>query len=406
MKLTYSVRSVIRTDKEKQDGTCPIHFSVRVGAVTTRLSSGKSINLKDWDAKNNCPKKKNKYLQLLAAYLTKKEADFEKAMLTRETLGKPITLTIATNFFRDNTKQNLFKFFQDQISLWQLTKEYNTLKSYTTTLNILKEFNPKLNFGDITLEVIQKFDLHLRRVRGNSSGGCFTKHKVFKSMINQAIIKGHMNENPYRYFKIKAALGNRKFLSIDEVKHLMSFKIPKEQTHLIKVRDLFLFSVFSGLRYSDVMSLKWENIKSDPDRIELKIKKTDRALTVPLTWNAKQILNKYSKMTIKNPESLVLPKMFNQVVNRGLKDLMKLVGINKEISFHCARHSFASNHLESGTNISHLKDLLGHTNVVQTQIYAKSLPADLYKSMDKLSEMYDDHQTNYPQSIKLKYLNP
>ena len=405
MKLTYSVRSVIRLDKEKQDGTCPINFSVRVGAVTTRLPSGKYINPKDWDAKNNCPKKKDKYLQILAAYLTKKEADFEKAMLTRETLGKSITLSIATDFFRDDTKQNLFKFWSEQTDLWQLTKEYNTLKSYKSTLNILKEFNPKLNFGDINLEVIQKFDLHLRRVRGNSSNGCFTKHKVFKSMINQAIIKGHMNENPYQYFKIKAALGNREFLSIEEVKQLMGYEISKEQTHLIKVRDLFLFSVFTGLRYSDTIALRWENIKANPDRIELQIKKTKRVLIIPLTWNAKEILNKYSKLIIKNPDSQALPKMANQVINRGLKDLMKLVGIKKQISFHCSRHSFASNHLESGTNISHLKDLLGHTNVVQTQLYQKSLPKDLYNSMDKLNDMYE-HQPFHPQPIKFKILTP
>lgn len=224
-------------------------------------------------------------------------------------------------------------------------------------------------------------------------------------MINQAINKDYMNDNPYKNFKIKAALGDRKFLSIDEIKYLMNYEIPKEQTHLIKVRDLFLFSVFTGLRFSDVMVLRWENIKAEPDRIEIKIKKTNRELIIPLTFNAKQLLNKYSKLIIRTPESLALPKMANQVINRGLKDLMEMVGIQKHISFHCSRHSFASNHLESGTNISHLKDLLGHTNVVQTQLYSKSLPSDLYKSMDKLNDMYD-HQDFHLQPSKIKNLIP
>ncbi|TKB95742.1 site-specific integrase [Pedobacter cryophilus] len=388
MKLTFSVRSVIRLDKMKQDGNCPIHFSVRVGAITTRLSSGKSINPKDWDDKNNCPKKKDKYLQLLATYLNKKESGFETFMLTRESLGKSITLNVAMDYFRDNTKVSLFKFWEQQIDLWQLTKEPNTLKSYKSGLNVIREFNPKLNFGDLSYDCIQKFDLFLRKVRSNSTGGCFTKHKILKAMINQAIMKGYMNENPYRYFKIKSAVGNRKFLSIDEVKQIMVLEIPANNGFLNRVKDLFLFSCFTGLRYSDVVNVRWENIKSEPERIEIQVKKTDKPLTIPLSSKAIEILDKYSKLTIKSPKSLALPKMANQVINRGIKELMELAGITKSISFHCARHTFASNHVEAGTYMPHLKDLLGHTNIVQTQIYAKTLPADLYDTMDKLNNMY------------------
>jgi integrase/recombinase XerD len=388
MKLTFSVRSVIRLDKKKKDGTCPIHFSVRVGAVATRMPSGKSIDPKDWDANNNCPKKRDKFLQLLATYLNQKTSGFETYMLTQESLGKPITLNVALSYFRENTKVTLFSFWEEQIELWQLSKAHNTLKCYKSTLNIVKDFNPKLNFGDLTYSMIQKFELYLRNTRGNGTGGAFTKQKTLKAIINQAIMKGHMDENPYRFFKIKAAVGHREFLSIDEVKMIMNLEIPESNCFLSRVRDLFLFSCFTGLRYSDVMNLKRSSIKADPDRIEIQIQKTDKPLVIPLTANAKLILAKYMHLTIKSGEAPALPKMANQVINRELKVLMKLVGIKKNISFHCARHSFASNLIENGAYLNHVKDLLGHTNIVQTQIYAKSLTSDLYSSMDKLNDMY------------------
>lgn len=390
MKLTYSVRPVLRQDKKKADGTCPIHFSVRVGATTTRLTSGKSIDPKDWDAKNNSPKKKDKFHQLLATFINKKTSGFETFMLTQESLGKSITLTIAMSYFRDNTKVNFYKFWEDQITLWQHTKENNTLKSYKSGLNIVKEFNPKLNFGDLNYDCIQKFDLYLRNERNNAQGGCFTKHKVLKAVINQAIMKGFMSENPYRYFKIKAAVGHREFLSIEEVKQIMSAEISESDKMMTKVRDLFLFSCFTGLRFSDVMKVKVDNIKTNPDRLEIQVQKTDKPLTIPLFANAKEILHKYNHLTIKTGNSLALPKIDNAVINRALKVLMEFTNINKKISFHCARHSFASNLIENGTYINHIKDLLGHSNITQTQIYAKSLAADLYNTMDKLNDMYKE----------------
>lgn len=388
MKLTYSVRPVLRADKKKKDGTMPIHFSVRVGQYVTRMPSGKYINEKDWDSKNNCPKKKDKFLQLLATYLNKKASGFETYMLTQESLGKPITLTIAMNYFRDNTKVSFFDFWEQQISFWEDKKKHNTLKSYKSGLNIVRQFNPKMNFGDISLELVQKFDVFLRKVRGNKDGGCYSKHKVFKAIIRQAIKNRYMKENPYEDFPIKAPKGNREFLSINEVKKVMAYEIDKSNVTLNRVKDLFLFSCFTGLRYSDVMNMELENIKDGPSRIEITMQKTDKPFIIPLTANAKAILQKYNSHSIKPQSASALPKMANQVINRNLKDLMKLVGINKSISFHCARHSFASNLIENGVYISHVKDLLGHSNIVQTQIYAKSVSEDLYSSMDKLNDVY------------------
>ncbi|WP_231459913.1 site-specific integrase [Pedobacter sp. Leaf132] len=287
-----------------------------------------------------------------------------------------------------HTKPTFYSFWQEQIQLWKLSKAENTLKTYRSTLNILKEFNPRLNFSDLTYDCIEKFELYLRSIRGNGVGGAFTKQKTLKSMINQAILKGHMKCNPYQNFKIKAAVGRREFLSIQEVKTIKDMCIEEKNGFLNRVRDIFLFSCFTSLRFSDTMNLKYGHIRQNPDRIEMEIMKTSKLLTIPLSANAGKILEKYMVSSPTNPKLSILPKMANQVINRELKVLIKKASIAKHISFHCARHSLASNLIESGTYINHVKELLGRTSMLQTQIYAKSLKADLYASVSRLNEFY------------------
>jgi site-specific recombinase XerD len=316
--------------------------------------------------------------------------DWHTYMLQLETMGKPITITIASAFFNGNIKVTFFSFFQEQIDLWEVEKAYNTIKTYKSTLNVLKQFNNKLNFGDLTYQTIQQFDLYMSKTRGNAVGGKFTKHKCTKAVIREAIKKGFMtsDQNPYRFFKIKAAVGKREFLAINEVTQLMNLEIPEKNGFHSRVRDLFLFSCFTGLRYSDVMNLKWSNLDLKKKCITIQMVKTKKVLTIPLVPQAEAIIEKYGKHIIKTPTLRVLPKMANQVLNREIKVLIEKVGIEKHITFHCARHAFASCLIEAKTNILYVRDLLGHSNLSETQIYAKSLMSDLHSTMDNLASMY------------------
>lgn len=388
--MTYSIKTVLRPDKVKVDGTIPVYFSVRVGPTATRLPTGKSVELSNWNVKECCPKKNNRHNQLLAAYFNGKMSDWHTYMLQLETMGKPVTITVATAFFNSNSKVTFYSFFQDQINLWEQDKASNTLKSYKSTLNILKAFAPKINFGDLTYDFIQKFDQYMNITRGNSIGGRFPKHKCTKAVIREAIKKGFMtsDSNPYRFFKIKASVGKREFLTIDEVTKAMNMVIPDKNGFLNRVRDLFVFSCLTGLRYGDLMNLKWENIDTAKKAITVRMSKTGKQITIPLVQQGLDILADYSKLIIKVPSARVLPQMTNQVLNRELKVLIEKAEIDKKISFHCARHSFASNLIEAKTNILYVRDLLGHQSLSETQIYAKSLMTDLKGSMENLSSLY------------------
>lgn len=169
---------------------------------------------------------------------------------------------------------------------------------------------------------------------------------------------------------------------------MVEAEVPESELMLQKVRDLFLFSCYTGLRYSDCQNLTWANIKANPAAIKLKMQKTTKEITIPLTMQAKAIIDKYSKHSIKVPSVTIFPQIANQVINRNLKDLMKLSGINKSISFHCARHSFASNLIEAHTNLIYVQKLLGHARIADTQIYAQGLESDLFDSMNNLQNLY------------------
>jgi integrase/recombinase XerD len=392
MKLTYSIKPVLRLDKKKLDGSCPIHFSIRVGPYTMRISSGKSLQPEFWDTKANCVKKTDAFNTALSAYINSKISNWEMFMLHQQSLGKPTTLNIAIGYFKGNAEVTLFGFWEEQLRLWEYEKKPATIKSYKSTLNILRHFNNKLNFGDLTYDCVQKFDLYLRKERNNATNGCFVKHKCLKHMIKESISKGFMDKSPYEHFKVRSTKGTRMFLTIDEVNAIDDLQISDDNVFLQKSKDLFLFSCFTGLRYSDVVNLTWGNIKQNPDRIEIKIIKTEKPLLVPLISKAKDILNKYSKLTIKTDGLKALPQQANQVVNRNLKEIMMLAGIKKSISFHCARHSFASNLVEMDTPILYVKDLLGHQKIEQTMIYAKSIVGNLFDSMNNLNEKY--HHVN------------
>ena len=118
------------------------------------------------------------------------------------------------------------------------------------------------------------------------------------------------------------------------------------------------------------------------------MEKTEKPIHIPLLEQAKEIIAKYRGNCIQKEDNKVFKSIANQTVNKDLRHIMKILGINKHISFHCARHSFATSLLHSKVSLPHLQALLGHSNIQDTMIYARSLQEDLYTSMDNLGNMY------------------
>jgi len=390
-KLSLNIKIVIRPDKQRKNGDYPLYYSVRIQGATNRVATGKYIRASDWDIKNGCLKTNTKANQLLSKLLTDNMNSWWETMYQLEADGKPVTLQVATAFLKDEAKQTFYEFFEDEINIWAIEdKVENTIKSYRSTLNVLREFAPKATFGDLTYSFIQQFDLHMSQKRGNTVNGRWGRHKCLRAVIREAIKKGLMKEgsNPYKFFSIKSTESKRQPLTIAEINEIKALEIPEKNGFLNRVKDLFLLSAFTGLRYSDLMRLSFDHLKSDPDMIVMVMQKTQKEVTIPLLPDAKLILEKYTKHKIKTPGLTIMPQMTNQVLNRELKVLIGKTGITKHVTCHTARHAFATTLVQSNVNLIEIRDLLGHKSVTQSQTYAKSVQSELINTMEKLALKY------------------
>lgn len=385
VKVRYSIKPILRTDNIRKDGKASIDYRVILNGVMIKLPSGKFLEPIYWDKEHFIVAKNYSFQKELNTLLSIRIDEFNKFMIKQEILGKEINRELVKNFFSGRVHMSFYEFWEDQLKSWKSTKRQGTLKCYRSTLNALKEFRSVVYFNDLNLQFIEDLNNNLKNTRKNSDGGAASTHKWTKCMIKAAIKKGFIEKNPYEDFKVKQSDSEREFLTIEEVKQLIEIELVGKNKKLDKVRDVFVFACYTGLRYSDIEALRWVNVEENS--IKVKMMKTDKYISVPLISQSKIILKKYKPVTEYDPADQVFRTITNQQTNQYLKKLMKVSGITKSISFHCARHTFASIHVNAGTHMMNLKNLLGHSSIQQTEIYAKSQQKDLVSAMEHLSTL-------------------
>ncbi|WP_052592159.1 site-specific integrase [Aureispira sp. CCB-QB1] len=249
-----------------------------------------------------------------------------------------------------------------------------TKKKHQTALNYWIAFQKDVRFSELSFRLIRDFDTFLFG-KGLHINTVYTHHKQVKKYINLAIRQDLLepNKNPYLKFQVKTAPTERIVLSREEVAQLEAMTFTKENRHLDLVRDMFLFSCYTGLRFSDTCAIQYEDIDQDKEGMTLNIvaKKTTKQMLLPLyrlyERKPEAIIQKY-KDEVMHERGPVFHKYTNQYFNRALKELAKLVGIQKPITSHVARHTFAT-HLASKVPIHILKAILQHSKIETTMVY-------------------------------------
>jgi site-specific recombinase XerD len=218
----------------------------------------------------------------------------------------------------------------------------------------------------------------------------------FRKMINVALKNEWMERDPFRAYKLKFTKYERGYLSSEEIQQLETkeFKIERLQT----VKDLFIFSCYTGLAYIDTVALTPANIVKGIDMEYWLITnrlKTNTSVKVPLLPKALEIIDKYRNNLKCNNEGSLLPKMSNQKLNGYLKEIGDLCGIGKNLTFHLARHTFATTvTLSNGVPIESVSKMLGHTKISTTQVYAKVIERKLGEDMQVLKRKLSNRATN------------
>lgn len=377
MKQTFKNRLVLREDKKRVNGECPIYYIIILNGKEYKLSTGKWIDSKDWDSRKREPKQNTNLKRLLKKDILRLEDYFYDQCQKQ----KIVTIDMLKKQYKgEENFVDLFDYYEKFMLLSASSKRESTLKSYQGTFNHLKAFKRTILVGEIDSKLITDFDYYLRVKVGLSDGGAWARHKNVKSVLNKMIADGLLEKSPYDKFKVKNPDSKTIYLEEEElnaIKELRSKLSPKMKTNV----DRFLFSCYTGLRYSDVATLKWSDIKSDKTITKLMVK-TDKIVVVPIADVANEILERYKDL--KLADNSVFPAISNDKLNKALRTITKLAKINKKVSFHVARHTYGTILARAGTNAFIIMKLMGHTSVKQTSRYVHTAVGDLSSVMNEI----------------------
>ncbi len=211
-------------------------------------------------------------------------------------------------------------------------------------------------------------------------------HKRFSAIINLAIKDELIEKNPYKKFKFKNEKTVREYLTLDELAQMAEANLGGNKS-LEKVRDIFLFTCNTGVRFQDSQNLKMDNIllyNEGKKYLSFKMEKTSEMIMIPLTNQALDIIEKYSTYPDRLVQNSILPKISNQKFNSFIKVVAEMAAIEKKVSHHIARHTFATVALNKGIPITVVQKLLGHTSVKTTEVYAKLVDRTIFEQMKKM----------------------
>lgn len=293
--------------------------------------------------------------------------------------GIPVTLSLLKDAIRKDKPVNVtFPVFA-RTYIQESDRKRSTKENLMTTVTVLQEFRPGLDFKDITYTFLKDFEVHLKE-KGNSVNTVAKHMRQLRTLVNEAINQGYIPSDayPFRKYKIKQEKGRKEFLTPDELKRLENLDVDKKFRHVL---DAFLFCCYTGLRYSDFCQLTPENIIRVNGKRWLYFKsvKTGVEIRLPLhllfEGKALAVLERYDIVT---DFAKIGP---NSEANKYLAQLATLARIRKHITYHTARHTCATLLVHQGVPITTVQKLLGHTSVRTTEVYSEVLSNTIIRDL-------------------------
>jgi len=260
---------------------------------------------------------------------------------------------------------------------------YKVLKKHLAFFLAFKYDVKDIDMRNIDIAFLNEFDYYLRSEKSCANNYTVKMIKNLGKIINISFENGHIQTNPFACYKGRTKKVDRYFLNQEEIQVIADKKFVSERLDII--RDVFLFCCFTGLAYADVQKLQKTHISKGIDGEYWIIKnrqKTNIRSAIPLLPSAVTIINKYKNHPVCLNKGLIFPVPSNQKMNEYLKEIADLCGIEKKLTSHIARHTFATTvTLLNGVPIESVSKMLGHTNIRTTQHYAKILDIKVSEDM-------------------------
>ena len=396
--MDVRVAFYLKKSETNADGCCPVMARLTVGNHSEAAFSAKmSVPVSSWASgratgKSAATREINRKLDELraSALAIYKEQSAIREVVTAEEvrdllLGKASLL----NYF-----QTFIEHFEKRVGV---NREKDTLRSYRYARNCVSAFlQTQYKLSDIPFTAldrsfIDRYDLYLRTERRIAPGTIVLLTTRQNTIVGEAVAEGIITADPFAEYEPKRSERVQKYLTADELHRLMT--TPLHHPTLYQTRDLFLFSCYTGIPYGDMCRLSEDDLEIAEDGevwIKTTRKKTKIDYELPLLDIPLHILDKYRGIA---PEGKLLPMYGNTTLNRALKRIASICGIEKRLVFHCGRHTYATEiTLSQGVPLETVSKMLGHTRIDTTQIYAKvtddKIGADTQNLDKKLAERF------------------
>ena len=404
-KATLGIHFVLRMNKITK-GIAPIYARVTVNSKRCEVSIKRRILAESWNSGKGMAKPSSSENKQLNSYLEQIRKMMVQSYQELVLAKQVVTAEAIKNKFLglEISDMTLCKLIEYHNTNSQETLKWGTLKNYFTTQKYIMLFlKEKYRTSDIYLRSLNykflvDFEYFLRKYSPDDFHTSMGNNTVMKhierlrKLIKMAIRYDWLEKDPFISFKQKFHRVERGFLSEEELKRIeeKEFSIPRLQY----VKDLFVFGCYTGLAYIDVMKLSPENIQIGIDKqywLFTNREKTDNPVRIPILPAAMDILNRYKDDMKALAQNRLFPNISNQKLNSYLKEIADLCQINKNLTFHLARHTFATTvTLTNGVPIESVSKMLGHTKISTTQIYAKVIEKKLGEDMEKLKERLNE----------------
>ncbi|UKT63060.1 site-specific integrase [Pedobacter mucosus] len=402
MKTNFSLLFHAKRPKNQQKRIVPIYVRITVAGLRSETTTGVNCDLDRWNPKTGRQigskedaKNFNGYLDNIRAEIYQAHKSLSES--TEEITAESIKCKWLGTESEIHTVMEAVKLHNQKMealigsgyALGTL-KRFQVLERHVSAFLQKKHKLSDLNIKKINRPFISDFEFFLR-TENKCSGNTAAKYlKNFGKILRISIVLGWIDIDPMFGYKFKMKPVERPFLSHEELLRLAVKKFSTER--LSQVRDIFLFCCLTGLAYSDVEKLSLANIQMGIDGgtwIYTNRTKTGTRSAVPLLASAVVILDRYKDNPYCTNKDRALPVLSNQRMNEYLKEIAILCGIDKHLSSHIARHTFATTvTLLNGVPIESVSKMLGHTNIKTTQIYAKVIDIKVSADMVLLKERF------------------
>ena len=397
MRIRYTLRFFLNKKTLKND-KCKIYGRLRTPGNKNEFATQIWIKPEDWNHEYMLPYK-NPFIK---RELSKIESDIENTVRLLEVQDIFIDAKTIKDYYsgNDNVKMGVIEFFDKIIK--QKKKISKTSESKYTVLKcdiqdfIRSEYKSKdMNLKKIDYKFITNLDYYYKSIRSKQFNRLLAqdtiagKHSYFRHVLRQAFNEDYIRKTPYDVFKIKKGVPKLKYLTRAELESIINLDVSNNPT-LSKIKDIFLFTVYTGLRYNQAMMLTLDNIILNDGKYEriyiASQEKNKTLLNIPLLDKAIEIIEKYKDSEERLILNKVLPKFSNTYFNKKIKVIAKMCDIKFNLTHHVARHTLATTILgDEKIDIYEIQKWMGHSSINSTKIYSQVTISRMMDSAEKIN---------------------